>query len=1126
RLSGTWDVLVGTPIAGRTREEIEGLIGFFLNTLVLRVDLSDKPTFCELLERERELNLGAFSHQDVPFEKILEAIQPERDLARTPLFQVFFNMVDFPQQRLELSGLTLEILTSLEPASKFDLTIYASDQAGAITMTWVYNVDLFDPARIEEIQAQYTSLLQQVADDPERPIDQLSLVTAAARERLPDPRERLSNTWPGAVHQLFAHRADADPERTAAVDPKTTRSYGELDHSSNRLAHRLVRGGLEKGEVVAIYAHRSAVLVEAILGVFKAGGAFLILDPLYPAARQIRCLEQAAPRALLHLTPAGSLPAELAAWLEAHPACGYLGLPAAELDGVPDRDPAIPVGADDIAYIAFTSGSTGEPKGIVGLHRSLTHFTPWQRETFDLGRDDSYSVLSGLSHDPLHRDLFLPLQLGAVLCFPDPDHLSAPSSLVEWMRRQGITIAHLTPAMAHLLVQGTPEQPEARLDALRYAFFVGAVLTVSDVARLRELAPGVRCVNYYGTTETQQALGYYLVPETAGEGPQDWETLPLGRGMKDVQLLVLNQAGELAGIGELGEIHVCSPHLARGYLGDAELTGARFFVNPLTRAADDRVYRTGDLGRYRPDGNVEFAGRADFQVNIRGFRIELGEIEAALLAHEAVKECVVLAREEGPESRSPGDPRLVAYLVAAGGAQVPTRELLSLLRARLPDYMVPAAFVALDQMPLTPSGKIDRRALPAPDRDSSLAGQTEYFPPRTATEQLLAGIWCEVLGAAGSTRRVGIHDNFFHLGGHSLLATQVVSRLRQAFAIELPLRELFGNPTVAGLAARIEAAGKEPQAMATPPIVPAPRDRDLPLSLSQDRLWFLDRLQPGTATYNLPASLRLRGRLRPGVLMAALNEVIRVHESLRTTFSEVAGQAVQIIAPFTARAWPVVDLGRLPATAGERELARLRAEEAAAPFDLTTGPLLRARLIRLTAEEWALLLTMHHIVTDGWSMLVLARQLAAVYEAVAAGVPSPGLPELPIQYADYAVWQRQLLVGEEPERSLAWWCRQLADPPILDLPADRPRPAVQTFRGVSRPMTLSSELSDELRQLGREHGATPFMTLLAAFRILLARLSGTWDVLVGTPIAGRTREEIEGLIGFFLNTLVLRVDLS
>ncbi|HKV07841.1 MAG TPA: amino acid adenylation domain-containing protein, partial [Thermoanaerobaculia bacterium] len=684
-----------------------------------------------------------------------------------------------------------------------------------------------------------------------------------------------------------------------------------------------------------------------------------------------------------------------------------------------------------------------------------------------------------------------PLATGASLAAPAPDDLLAPGRLAAWAARQGITVAHLTPALGRVMTEGE----SAVVPSLRWVLLVGDVLTRLDVDRLRRIAPSVTCVNLYGSTETQRAVAFHVVEE---DGPA--QVLPLGRGMRDVQLLVLRPAGPpaLAGIGEVGEICVRSPHLAAGYLGDEAGTRERFRTNPFTGRPGDRIYRTGDLGRYLPNGEVTFAGRADQQVKIRGFRIELGEIEAALGRLPGVREAVVVARQDGAD---PASRRLVAYVV--GETAVDLRQALA---AKLPAYMVPSAVVFLDRMPVTPNGKVDRRALPVPE-----AGlPADFAEPESDLERMVAEVFREVLGVG----RVGLHDSFFDLGGHSLLGTSLLSRLRHRFGMELPLRALFAEPTVAGFARRIgerlRSGGSE--LPAPPPLVPRPREGDPPLSFAQQRLWFLDRLNPGNPFYNLGGGVRLSGPLDAARLARGLAEVARRHEILRTGFVEVEGRPVQRIAPDLSLDIPVLDLSDLPS-----EVPRIAREQARVPFDLTRPGLLRVTLLRLGEGEHVLLWTIHHIISDAWSNAVLMGEVAALY----AGQP---LPALPVQYADFAVWQREWLAGETLERQLAYWRERLAGAPVVELPTDRPRPPVQTFRGATHRTVYARPLLDSLNVLARQRDASLFMTLLAAFDVLLCRFTGEEDAVVGAPIANRAQPALERLIGFFINTLVLRTD--
>jgi amino acid adenylation domain-containing protein len=620
-------------------------------------------------------------------------------------------------------------------------------------------------------------------------------------------------------------------------------------------------------------------------------------------------------------------------------------------------------------------------------------------------------------------------------------------------------------------------------------------------------ALGAPLYNHYGPSET------HVVTRLALDGdPSAWPLLPsIGRPIANTRTYVLDAAGAPSPVGVPGELYLGGMGLARGYLNRPALTAERFVPDAFATTPGARVYRTGDRARWLADGTIEFLGRADEQVKIRGFRIEPGEVEAAVATHPHVRKVVVIAREDVP-----GDWRLVAYVVADGGVDV--AELRSHVKGRLPEYMVPAAFVPLDALPLTPSGKVARRALPAPEYTGA---EETYVAPRTPVEEVLAGIWAEVL----RLERVGAEESFFELGGHSLLATRVVSRVRAVFSVELPLRALFEGPTVAELAVRVEEM-RRAELPALPPVVPTERRGVLPLSFAQERLWFIDRMEPGSAAYNLPVAGRLEGALDEAALERSLGEIVRRHESLRTTFAEVDGSPVQVIAPFGGFTLLVDDLSGLAEADREAAVRRRAGEEALRAFDLAAGPLFRAVLLRLGAEDHVLLLSMHHIVTDGWSMGVLQRELGALYAAYREGRTSP-LRELPVQYADYAVWQREQLEGEALDRQLAYWRERLAGAPeLLELPTDHPRPAVQAYRGATVPVELSPELLERLEALGRSEGATLYMTLLSAFQVLLGKYSGSDDIVVGSPIAGRTRKEVEELIGFFVNTLVLRTDLG
>jgi amino acid adenylation domain-containing protein len=800
RLTAQHDIAVGSPIAGRNRAEVEGLIGFFLNSLVLRTDLSGDPAFLELLEQVRKVCLDAYAHQDVPFEKLLEELRPERDLSRTPFFQVFLNMVNVSPEHGQPAGLKFEPLShGAEVESKFDLTIYVRAREGSLHLNCVYNTDLFDPERIQEMLSQYEALLTAISRDPSKNIHAFSLLTPSAKEQLPDPMAPLASDWMGSVHEKIAEHARFFPDRIALNDPSGSWSYAELNARSNQLAHHLLGNGIEREEIIAIYAHRSAALPLALLGVLKAGAAFLLLDPAYPPARLIQYVRSAKPRGFISLEAAGVVPQDLQEVLQ-ETTCFRISLPQLARTGTENRlgqhsahNPEIEIRPDDLAYISYTSGSTGEPKGVMGRHGPLSHFLPWQAAHFDLTAADRFSLLSGLSHDPLHREILTALWVGGTLCVPEPDVIGASGDLAEWMAGQQITFAHLTPALGRLLADGA--KPDCKIPSLRYAFFIGDKLTRRDLSCLRRLAPQVINVNYYGSTETQRAVSYQeLSPETE-EGPGG-SVVPVGRGMPGAQLLVLTQAQKLTGIGEVGEIYMRSPHLARGYLSDPALTHGRFITNPFTGQPNDRMYRTGDLGRYLGDGTVEVLGRIDGQVSIRGFRIETGEVEFVLSQCPAVRDAVVIARDD-----TDGDKKLIAYIIAAHASAPSGQELRSFLKQRLPEHMMPSAFVLVESLPLTPNGKVDRGALPGPDSTRHDQG-TAPVAPRDRLELQLREIWQKVL-----RRPLGVRDNFFDQGGHSLLAVRLFAQIEKITGIRLPVAALFHAPTIEQLAKLMSEQG-------------------------------------------------------------------------------------------------------------------------------------------------------------------------------------------------------------------------------------------------------------------------------------------------------------------------------
>ncbi len=1101
RYSGQTDICVGSPIANRNRADLEALIGFFVNTLVLRTDLSGNPTFRELLQRVRDTALGAYAHQDMPFEMLVDELQPERDLSHSPLFQVMFVLQNAPVAKLELPNLSLISEEIDSGTAKFDLTLSLEEGPDGLKGMMEYNTDLFDAATIERMLANFRELLHGIVANPKQRIAGLPLLTE-------EEKKKLLVEWNGAeidyplnlpFPALFEQQVERTPDATALVYETEQLTYAELNRRANRLAHYLQAQGIGPDRLVGVLMERSPDMVVALLATLKAGGAYVPLDPGYPVERIHFMAEDSGVSLILtreKLKKKFSFPGKKLISVDAE---------WAEIARFGEQNPLQPVLPDNLAYVIYTSGSTGKPKGTLVTHRGLTNYLNWCASAYPLEKGRGSVVHSSFSFDATVTALFAPLTSGGLVdLLPEGEEMEGLERALK--QKADYSLIKITPAHLHILSQQISPR---EADALTHSFIIGGEnLDAGQVSFWCRHAPNTLLVNEYGPTETVVGcVTYQIPPQWEGKG-----SVPIGKPIPNTEVYVLNEYLELAPVGAPGELFIGGVGVARGYLNRPDLTAEKFVPNPFSRKPGDRLYRSGDLVRYLPDGNLEFLGRIDFQVKIRGFRIELGEIESTLIQHPAVNEAVVLAREDRP-----GERRLVAYLVPEPGKDPEIETIRQYLRERLPDYMIPAWYIKMDSFPLTPNGKVDRKALPAPDEDH-LEREVGYQAPHTPVEELLAGIWSEVLGV----ERIGVKDNFFNLGGHSLLATQVISRVRKAFGVELHLRDLFEFPELGAFAERIEQVGREKSEMAPPPLKPVSREGNLPLSFAQQRLWFLDQLEPGGFFYNIPSAIRLQGKLDLEAFEASLNDLVNRHESLRTTFASVEGIPVQVIAPELKMNLPVVDLEYLPENEREAETQRLAVEEAQKPFELDRGPLIRATLLRLAPEEHVLLLTIHHIVSDGWSMNVLVRDLAEFYKAHLAG-HSPELPALSIQYADFAYWQQQWLQGSVLEKQLAYWKEKLAgSPPVLELPTDFPRPSVQTFRGATRSLKLPRALSDKVRKFSRQEGKTLFMILLAAFQTLLHRYSGQDDILVGSPISGRSYTELENLIGFFVNTLVLR----
>jgi len=1102
RWTGGEDLVVGTPVAGRTRVEIEPLIGFFVNTLVLRLDLSGAPTFLELLDRVGETALAAYAHQDVPFERLVEELAPERDRSRPPLVQVLFAFQNDPGA-LELPGLEIAVSPVATGTAKLDLscTLIASERG--LAGTFEYSLDLFDRTAVLRLADGFARLLAAAVEAPEARVADLPVLAPAERAALLwewndtaalPPMSQKAQKAP-LVHELVAAWARRQPEALAVAAPGEGLSYGELAARAGRLARLLGRLGVGPEVRVALCAGPAVHRVVGSLAVLLAGGAYVLLDPEIPPERlAFLVADSGAAVVLAERSLAGRFHNCAAALVELED----IG-EGEELGPLPDS----PAGPENLAYVVYTSGSTGLPKGVAVAHAGLLNLVCWHRAAYGLSPGDRATLIANPAFDAAVWEAWPYLAAGASLHIPEPETRFSSQAIVRFWRSAGITWSFLPTPLAEE-VMALPSASGLSLKGL---------LCGGD--RLHR-APGAglpfSLINHYGPSELS------VVSTAATVLPESTGAPPIGRPIHNTRIRVADARGALVPRGAAGELWIGGAGLARGYLARPALTAERFLPDPWSGEPGERLYRTGDLVRYRADGNLEFLGRIDHQIKLRGFRIEPGEIEAALRAHPGVGEAVVTVLV--PQ-------RLVAYVVGAGdvgdagnvGDGAPSAgELRGFLRERLPGYMVPAAYVFLPALPLTPHGKLDRQALPDPGGFGEPGQEGAVStPPRTPAEERVAAIFAEALGV----ERVGVADDFFALGGHSLLAAQVASRVGAAFGIELPVRSVFETPTVEGLAAWVERSAVP----ALSPIVRVSREQPLALSFAQQRLWFLERVEPGAPFFHLPAALDCRGLLDPGALARSLGEILRRHEVLRTRFALVGRHPVQIPLPPPAESLlPCIDLSALRIQ--NTELARLTAEEARRPFAPERGFLLHAALVRLGPESHRLLLTVHHIAADAWSIGLLIRELGQLYAAFAGGRPSP-LPELAVQYADFAVWQRDRLHCERLDGLLRYWTGRLApQPPRLELPTDRPRPPLQSHRGARRAVRLAAAPVDAMRRLGGPAGVTLFMALLAVFQAVLARHAGQDDVVVGTAVAERPDPALEPVIGHFLNTLVLRSDLS
>jgi amino acid adenylation domain-containing protein len=1102
RYTGEPEIVVGVIVSGRpeTVSGVESMVGNFINTVPARIQVPGNA----LVGWLKHLQTAQLELRNYEYAPLVE-IQKWSDLPDgQPLFEsifVFENSGNFTE-RLNGSVQIGKVRHLFK--TNYPLAVQVSP-AENLAIRIEYDCGRFRTETIRRMLSHLETLLRGFVAAPDQPIYALSMMSEEETRELLWKWNETRTVYPNSstIHGLFEAQVRKTPDAVAVNLESEQLTYAELNTQANKLAHHLRRRGVGPEVFVALCMERGLAMVVGILGTLKAGGACVPLNTSYPKGRLGFILSDTHAPVVLTQT-------ELAErFREQDQQTTIISLDDKELlAGEREDDPVNYSHSDNLAYLIYTSGSMGVPKGAGVCHRGIVRLVLGQ-DYAQLGSADILLQVATSSFDASFFELWGALLHGA-RCVLLPGEDLSTFELGRTLAKHQVSVLLLTTPRFNSVVDTEAEV----LSGVPQVLVGGEALSVTHVRRAVERLPATQIINVYGPTENTTITCYYHVPRQSGAVALG--SIPIGYPISNTQTYVLGQQQNLVPVYVIGELYTGGDGLARGYLNDPGVTAEKFIPNAFSKEPGSRLYRTGDLARYLPGGEIEFLGRLDGQVKIRGFRIELGEIEAALREHPQVSEAVVLTRE----SESVGV-QLLAYVVAEGDEASLPAELSVFLKRCLPEYMIPSVFVRLESLPLTPNAKIDRRALA--ERHLNLPERGEsYAAPRTFVEELLVEIWSGALGI----EKVGIRDDFLQLGGHSLLAIQLLSRIREAFQIELPVRSLFESPTIAEFAKEINRALGSEQDLPSPPLVRASREESLPLSFAQQRLWIIDQLEPGLPVYNIPLAITIWGRLDANTLAMSLGEVVRRHEALRTSFQAAEGLPVQVIAPPQGVPLQVVDLGSLPATEREAMARRLATEEGQRQFDLSKGPLLRASLFRLDEEEHILVLTTHHIVSDGGSLEVLMSELSTLYQDFSKGV-APSLPELPIQYADYASWQRQWLQDEVLERQLAYWREQLSGATAgLDLPSDRSRPGVQTFNGDRLPIELSTQLSGALKTLSRNERATPFMVLLAGFESVLHRYSGEVDLLVGTVVAGRNRVETEKLIGFFINTLVLRTDFS
>lgn len=1124
RYTGQHDISVGSPVANRERRELEPLIGLFVNTLVFRADLSGEPSFKEFLRRVRETCLDGFAHQDVPFELVVETLKPARERHRHLLFQALFVLQNTVRRLPTPSDIALESVEVDTQSAQFDVSLYLRERDGKLLGYFEYASDLFELSTIERMAGHFVTLLQGIAADPVQSIATLPILGAVEQRRLLIEWNDTEADFPAdsCIHDLFEAQVRRTPNAVAVEFEDVQLTYQELNQRANRLAHYLRELGVGTETLVAISLPRSLEVAIGLLGILKAGGAYVPLDPSYPEARLRFMLEDSQATVLVTMEKL----VEDRGWMMADrdlrsssldPRLKFVLLDRdwPEIEKARADNPSSGASGASAAYVIYTSGSTGAPKGVVALHRGAVNRFNWMWKKYPFGPSEVCCSKTSLSFVDSVWEIFGPLLQGIRLVIASDAVASDSHRLVPFLADHSITRIVLVPSLLQALLDDTANVGSKLLD-LVYWTSSGEELSGALGARFKKSYPRAALLNLYGSSEVGADVTCFEYGQSIASA-----SVPIGRPIANSEIYVLDAHMQSVPIGVTGEIYVGGAGLARGYWNQPELTVEKFVANLFNSVPKSRLFRSGDLARYLPDGNLEYLGRADRQIKIRGQRIELGEIEAALRAHREIRDCVVAARMDEPaDSANPKseiqNPKstssLIAYIVTSTNPVAV--ELRKFLRQRLPEAMIPANFVILEHLPLLPNGKVDRRALPAP----SVQSASEIVEPRTKVENVVATIWRELLGI----ERVGVEENFFELGGHSLLATQLTARLRATFAVELSLHDLFDAPTIAGVALKIEPALRQGAIGDLPAITAGSLTGNLPLSSAQEQFLTLDELLSGAEFLHLPYGYRLTGRLDAAALRRSLQTIVDRHAVLRTLFKEVNGKPAQTIRRSQKLVCPLVDLSALPAAKRQAALAKLSSADANAPFDLAARPAFRGKLIRLAEKEHVLLVTLHHVIGDQWSLRRFRYELTKLYEAFAVGLPSP-LPDLPIQFTDFTRWQKQLLETGGFDEQFNYWRKALSGPaPRLEFLRQRKRPKRLGYRSAGKSFDLDEELFASVRGLARREKTTPFVVLLAALDVWLWRLTDCRDLRIATLVANRGRPHTEELIGYFVNAVVLR----